>query len=169
MSQRLILPGEQRDNRGSNGTETGNADAQRRQHGCKAREAGWKTTKSGGRTAFCPIFAPRAMPRGAPVSARTCGRSISLPKSAYAPDSPTSYGADLTASSFVAAIGAVPLGIFIAQRYSTPAQRDAVIGAGIAATHYVGMAALKSGGKKSALLLVANGQGEVRFVALGLP
>jgi serine protease Do len=28
---------------------------------------------------------------------------------------------------------------------------------------------LKSGGKKSALLLVANGQGEVRFVALGLP
>ena len=29
--------------------------------------------------------------------------------------------------------------------------------------------ALKSGGKKSALLLVANGQGEVRFVALGLP
>jgi serine protease Do len=31
------------------------------------------------------------------------------------------------------------------------------------------IAALKSGGKKSALLLVANGQGEVRFVALGLP
>lgn len=29
--------------------------------------------------------------------------------------------------------------------------------------------ALKSGGKKSALFLVANGQGEVRFVALGLP
>jgi serine protease Do len=29
--------------------------------------------------------------------------------------------------------------------------------------------ALKSGGKKSALLLVSNGQGEVRFVALGLP
>jgi serine protease Do len=29
--------------------------------------------------------------------------------------------------------------------------------------------ALKSGGKKSALLLVANGQGEVRFVAIGLP
>jgi serine protease Do len=29
--------------------------------------------------------------------------------------------------------------------------------------------ALKEGGKKSALLLVANGQGEVRFVALGLP
>ncbi len=29
--------------------------------------------------------------------------------------------------------------------------------------------ALKSGGRKSALLLVANGQGEVRFVALGLP
>jgi serine protease Do len=31
------------------------------------------------------------------------------------------------------------------------------------------IAALKSGGKKSALLLVANGQGEVRFVALSLP
>ncbi len=29
--------------------------------------------------------------------------------------------------------------------------------------------ALKGAGKKSALLLVANGQGEVRFVALGLP
>src|SRR5262249_12297645 len=29
--------------------------------------------------------------------------------------------------------------------------------------------ALKEGGKKSALLLVANGQGEVRFVALGFP
>jgi len=29
--------------------------------------------------------------------------------------------------------------------------------------------ALKNSGKKSALLLVANGQGEVRFVALGLP
>ncbi|MGB6325000.1 MAG: PDZ domain-containing protein, partial [Methylocella sp.] len=29
--------------------------------------------------------------------------------------------------------------------------------------------ALKGTGKKSALLLVANGQGEVRFVALGLP
>ncbi len=29
--------------------------------------------------------------------------------------------------------------------------------------------ALKKGGKRSALLLVANGQGEVRFVALGLP
>jgi S1-C subfamily serine protease len=29
--------------------------------------------------------------------------------------------------------------------------------------------ALKCGSKKSALLLVANGQGEVRFVALGLP
>jgi serine protease Do len=28
---------------------------------------------------------------------------------------------------------------------------------------------LKGAGKKSALLLVANGQGEVRFVALGLP
>ncbi|SFK47582.1 Do family serine endopeptidase [Methylocapsa palsarum] len=31
------------------------------------------------------------------------------------------------------------------------------------------MAALKTAGKKSALLLVANGQGEVRFVALALP
>jgi serine protease Do len=29
--------------------------------------------------------------------------------------------------------------------------------------------ALKGAGKKSALLLVANGQGEVRFVALSLP
>ena len=31
------------------------------------------------------------------------------------------------------------------------------------------MQALKSGGKKSALLLIANGRGEVRFVALALP
>jgi len=29
--------------------------------------------------------------------------------------------------------------------------------------------ALKNGGKKSALLLVANGQGDVRFVAVSLP
>ena len=67
-----------------------------------------------------------------------------IAESAYARDSPTSYDADLTASSFVATIGAVWLGIFVAQRYSTPAQGDAVIGAGIAATHYVGMAALKA-------------------------
>ena len=31
------------------------------------------------------------------------------------------------------------------------------------------MQTLKTGGKKSALLLIANGQGEVRFVALALP
>ncbi len=47
--QRLGLPAEQRYNRGSNGAETGNADAQRRRHGCTAREAGeWETTKSAG-------------------------------------------------------------------------------------------------------------------------
>ena len=71
--QRLGLPAEQRDNRGSNGAKTGNANAQGRRHGCNAREAGgWETTKCGGRRPFCPIFAMRSRPRGAP--ARAIGR-----------------------------------------------------------------------------------------------
>jgi hypothetical protein len=36
--QRLGLPVEQFDDRGSHGAETGNTDAQGRRHGCKARE-----------------------------------------------------------------------------------------------------------------------------------
>jgi hypothetical protein len=63
LPQRLGLPAKQRDDRGSNVAETGNADAQGRRHGCKAREAGgWETTKSDGRRAFCPIFAVRSRP-----------------------------------------------------------------------------------------------------------
>ena len=55
--QRLGLPAEQRYNRGSNGAETGNADAQGRRHGCKAREAGgWETTKSRRQMGFLPDF-----------------------------------------------------------------------------------------------------------------
>ncbi len=73
--QRLGLPAEQRYNSGSNGAETGNADAQGRRHGCNAREAGgWGTTKSGGSRVFCPIFAMRSRPRGAAARVIGCAR-----------------------------------------------------------------------------------------------
>jgi hypothetical protein len=55
--QRLGLPAEQRDNRGSNGAETGNADAQGRRHGCNAREAGgWGDDKERRQQGFLPDF-----------------------------------------------------------------------------------------------------------------
>ncbi|MGH6838834.1 MAG: bifunctional diguanylate cyclase/phosphodiesterase [Methylocella sp.] len=63
---------------------------------------------------------------------------------AYEPDSPISYDAGLTALSFVATLGAVWLGMFIAQRYAAPMLGGAMIGAGIAAMHYIGMAALQA-------------------------
>jgi diguanylate cyclase (GGDEF)-like protein/PAS domain S-box-containing protein len=63
---------------------------------------------------------------------------------AYEPGIPINYDAGLTAVSFVAAIGAVWLGMFVAQRYAALAQGGAIIGAGIAAMHYIGMAALRA-------------------------
>ena len=63
---------------------------------------------------------------------------------AYEPGFPISYDAGLTALSFAAAIGAVWLGMFVAHRYAAPALGGAMIGAGIAAMHYIGMAALRA-------------------------
>ena len=63
---------------------------------------------------------------------------------AYEPGFPISYDAGLTAISFLAAIGAVWLGMFVAHRYAAPVLGGAMIGAGIAAMHYIGMAALRA-------------------------
>jgi diguanylate cyclase (GGDEF)-like protein/PAS domain S-box-containing protein len=63
---------------------------------------------------------------------------------AYKPASPITYDAGLIALSFVATIGAVWLGMYIAQRHAAPILGGGVIGSGIAAMHYTGMAALQA-------------------------
>jgi diguanylate cyclase (GGDEF)-like protein/PAS domain S-box-containing protein len=63
---------------------------------------------------------------------------------AYEPGIPIGYDAGLTAISFLAAIGAVWLGMYVAHRYAAPALGGAMIGAGIATMHYIGMAALRA-------------------------
>jgi PAS domain S-box-containing protein len=63
---------------------------------------------------------------------------------AYEPGFPIGYDAGLTALSFVAAIGAVWLGMFVAHRYAAPVPGGAMLGAGIATMHYIGMAALRA-------------------------
>src|SRR5580704_7776689 len=63
---------------------------------------------------------------------------------AYEPGFPISYDAGLTALSFVAAIGTVWLGMFVAHRFAAPLLGGAMLGAGIAAMHYIGMAALRA-------------------------
>jgi diguanylate cyclase (GGDEF)-like protein/PAS domain S-box-containing protein len=63
---------------------------------------------------------------------------------AYEPGIPIGYDAGMTAVSFLAAIGAVWLGMFVAHRYAAPTLGGAMIGAGIAAMHYIGMAALRA-------------------------
>ncbi|MGH6851151.1 MAG: EAL domain-containing protein [Methylocella sp.] len=63
---------------------------------------------------------------------------------AFEPVSLISYDASLTASSFVATIATVWLGMFISQRYAAPMLGGAVIGADIAAMHYLAMAALQA-------------------------
>jgi NO-binding membrane sensor protein with MHYT domain len=63
---------------------------------------------------------------------------------AYEPGFPIGYDAGLTALSVVAAIGAAWLGMFVAQRFAAPVVGGAMIGAGIAAMHYIGMAALRA-------------------------
>jgi diguanylate cyclase (GGDEF)-like protein/PAS domain S-box-containing protein len=70
-----------------------------------------------------------------------------LAELAYEPDLPISFDAGLTASSFVAAIGAVWLGMFVAHRFASPVLGGAMIGAGIATMHYMGMAALRVPGQ----------------------
>jgi NO-binding membrane sensor protein with MHYT domain len=63
---------------------------------------------------------------------------------AYEPGVPIGYDAGLTAISLVAAIGAAWLAMFVAHRYAAPALAGAMIGAAIAAMHYIGMAALRA-------------------------
>jgi NO-binding membrane sensor protein with MHYT domain len=63
---------------------------------------------------------------------------------AYEPGFPIGYDAGLTAISFLAAIGTVWLGMSVVHRYADPEEGGAMIGAGIAAMHYIGMAALRA-------------------------
>jgi diguanylate cyclase (GGDEF)-like protein/PAS domain S-box-containing protein len=63
---------------------------------------------------------------------------------AFEPGFPINYDAGLTAISFLAAIGTVWLGMSIVHRYADPEEGGAMIGAGIAAMHYIGMAALRA-------------------------
>ncbi|MGH6811698.1 MAG: MHYT domain-containing protein, partial [Methylocella sp.] len=63
---------------------------------------------------------------------------------AYEPGFPVHYDAGLTAVSLVAAIGAIWLAMFVAHRYAAPMLGGAMIGAGIATMHYIGMAALRA-------------------------
>jgi NO-binding membrane sensor protein with MHYT domain len=63
---------------------------------------------------------------------------------AYEPGFPVGYDAGLTAFSLVAAIGAVWLAMFVAHRFAAPVLGGAMIGAGIATMHYMGMAALRA-------------------------
>lgn len=63
---------------------------------------------------------------------------------AYEPGLPTSYNAGLTLVSLLAAIAIAWLGMFVAHRYAALALGGGMIGAGIAAMHYIGMAALRA-------------------------
>src|SRR3984893_11330029 len=63
---------------------------------------------------------------------------------AFEPGFPINYDAGLTAISFLAAVGTVWLGMSIVHRYADPEEGGAMIGAGIAAMHYIGMAALRA-------------------------
>ena len=63
---------------------------------------------------------------------------------AYEPGFPVGYDASLTAISLVAAIGAVWLAMFVVHRFAAPLLGGAMIGTGIAAMHYEGMAALRA-------------------------
>jgi NO-binding membrane sensor protein with MHYT domain len=57
---------------------------------------------------------------------------------AFEPGFPIGYGAGLTAISFLAAIGAAWLAMFVAYRFAAPVLGGAMIGAGLAAMHYKG-------------------------------
>jgi diguanylate cyclase (GGDEF)-like protein/PAS domain S-box-containing protein len=63
---------------------------------------------------------------------------------AYEPGFPISYDAGFAAISFLAAIGAVCLAMFVVHRYAAPMLGGAMIGAAIAAEHYIGMAGLRA-------------------------
>lgn len=63
---------------------------------------------------------------------------------AYEPGFPISYDPGLTGISFLEVIGAVWLGMFVVHRFAAPVLGGAIIGAGIAAMHYIGLAALRA-------------------------
>ncbi len=63
---------------------------------------------------------------------------------AFEPGFTINYDAGLTAISFLAAIGAVWLGMLVAHRYAAPVEGGTIIGAGIALMHYIGIAALRA-------------------------
>ena len=63
---------------------------------------------------------------------------------AYEPGFPISYDAGFAAISFLAAVGAVWLAMFVVHRYAAPMLGGAMIGAAIAAEHYIGMAGLRA-------------------------
>jgi diguanylate cyclase (GGDEF)-like protein/PAS domain S-box-containing protein len=63
---------------------------------------------------------------------------------AFEPGFTINYDAGLTAISFLAAIGAVWLGMLVAHRYAARVEGGTIIGAGIALMHYLGMAALRA-------------------------
>ncbi|MGH6843898.1 MAG: MHYT domain-containing protein, partial [Methylocella sp.] len=82
------------------------------------------------------------------VTAATFGAGVwtthFIAELAYEPGFPIGYDAGLTALSFVAAIGAAWLGMFVAHGYAAPVLGGGMIGAAIAAMHYIGMAALRA-------------------------
>jgi diguanylate cyclase (GGDEF)-like protein/PAS domain S-box-containing protein len=63
---------------------------------------------------------------------------------AFQPGFPVGYDAGLTAISFLAAIGAAGLAMFVAYRFAAPVLGGAMVGAAIAMMHYLGMAALRA-------------------------
>jgi diguanylate cyclase (GGDEF)-like protein/PAS domain S-box-containing protein len=63
---------------------------------------------------------------------------------AYEPGFPISYDAGFAAISFLAAIAIAWLGMFVVHRYAAPMLGGAMIGAAIAAEHYIGMAGLRA-------------------------
>jgi NO-binding membrane sensor protein with MHYT domain len=82
------------------------------------------------------------------VAASTFGAGVwathFIAELAYEPGFLINFDAGLTGLSFVAAIGAAWLGMLVAPRFAAPVLGGAMIGAGIAAMHYIGMAALRA-------------------------
>jgi signal transduction histidine kinase/ActR/RegA family two-component response regulator len=63
---------------------------------------------------------------------------------AYQPGLPTAWDVDLTALSLVIAVAVSWLGLFTMLRYRAPLTGGALLGAAVAAMHYVGMAGLRA-------------------------
>ena len=89
---------------------------------------------------------------------------------AYEPGLPTSYSAGLTLVSLLAAIAIAWLGMFVAHRYAALALGGGMIGAGIAAMHYFGMAALRAAAHQhlDAFYVLASVAIGMTFAAAGI-